>query len=121
MSATQVPFALPVIVEECLGNFYLRETGGKILAMGARKEMLESIADCINNHAALVEDSKRLEWLMSRGAYLAHSRDGERCNVVMRYGGDDDKEDQPAEGWPVKHYGDAREAIDAARKAGEGK
>lgn len=60
-------------------------------------------------------DSERLDWLISRGAYVSHSRDGDVCNVWFSHDPDDDSGGPvPVEGYPQKCYIDAREAIDAA-------
>lgn len=54
-------------------------------------------------------DTQRLDWLTSRDAFVAWTREGEHCRVFYR--SDDDFE--PICGWPV-FFEDARSAIDAA-------
>lgn len=63
-------------------------------------------------------DTERLDWLIAHGAYLSHSRDGDTCNVWLRYDPFDESNDEsvPVEGYPQKCYCDAREAIDAVIK-----
>lgn len=64
-------------------------------------------------------DTERLDWMIAYSAFLSHSRDGEVCNVWFSQDPDDDSNGAvPAQGYPQKCYGDAREAIDAARKQG---
>lgn len=62
-------------------------------------------------------ESQRLNWMISRSAYVSHSRDGEVCNVWYAHDPDDDGGGAvPVEGYPQKCYHDAREAIDAAMR-----
>lgn len=69
--------------------------------------------------AELRRDQKRLDWLIAHSAFLSHSRDGEVCNVWFSQDPDDDSNGAvPAQGYPQKCYGDAREAVDAAMKGG---
>lgn len=69
----------------------------------------------------LKRDKERLDWLVSHGAFISHSRDGEVCNVWFSHDPDDDGGGAvPVEGYPQKCYYYPRAAIDAARKQGDG-
>lgn len=64
-------------------------------------------------------DAKRLDFLASRGAWVAWSRDGECCRVFHV---DADGQDVPMCGWGSgKNWLTPREAIDAAIAAQQGK
>lgn len=56
---------------------------------------------------------KRLDFLIQHEAYVSHSRDGESCNVWLRWD-DEGQEGGPVEGYPQKVYHTPDEAIDAA-------
>jgi hypothetical protein len=58
-------------------------------------------------------DTERLDWMISRGAFVTWSKDYEVCNVWLP-GERDGTEERPAEGYPQKNYYEPREAIDAA-------
>lgn len=58
-------------------------------------------------------DTELLKWMAEHGAHIAWSMDGESCNVWLP-AERDGTEGRPAEGYPQKHYGDWRQAIDAA-------
>jgi hypothetical protein len=62
-------------------------------------------------------DTELLNWMISHGAYLSYSRDGECCNVWFRHDPNDETNDSvPVEGFPQKRYNDPREAIAAAMR-----
>jgi hypothetical protein len=65
----------------------------------------------------LANAERRLAWMISRSAYISHSRDGEVCSVWMPSDQDDGQEHMPVEGYPQKCYYDPYEAIDRAIKA----
>ena len=61
--------------------------------------------------AELLVNTQRLEWLIANSAYVAHSRDGDVCWVMMRHDEESDFEVIPQ---TVRFSAD--EAIDAAMK-----
>lgn len=68
--------------------------------------------DCMPAIKAMREDAARLEWMASREAWIAWSRDGELCRVFHR---DEDGDAVPIMGWNSPWHESARAAIDAAR------
>lgn len=85
------------------------------LKLAEAEREIATLDQCVQDwNKSYHEEKARLDFLISYGAYLSHSRDGEVCNVWYRW--DDKGQDGgPAEGYPQKCYHDAREAIDAAR------
>lgn len=82
---------------------------------------VKACSNCRSALTALCEemerDTERLDWLISRGAYLSLSRDGDVCNVWYSHDPDDDSNGAvPVEGYPQKCHNTAREAIDAAMR-----
>lgn len=60
------------------------------------------------------KDSKRLDWLIYHGGYIAFDRDQEICSVWMMYCGDEECSERP----PLPGcFDDPRDAIDAAMKS----
>jgi len=74
-------------------------------------------ADAPTSAPVVPDDTTRLEWMSHRGARIAHSHDGETCNVWLPAEGRLELDARPAEGYPQKRYGSIREAIDAAMLA----
>ncbi len=60
----------------------------------------------------LEQDAARLDWMASREAWIAWSKDGEICRVFHR---DEDGDAVPIMGWRSPWFDTARAAIDAAR------
>ena len=64
-------------------------------------------------------DTERLDWMAQRGAYVAHSHDGEVCWVMVE-DPDEDSGRQFVRG-TKRAYDSTREAIDAAIAANQAK
>lgn len=63
----------------------------------------------------MTDDTRRFDFMAEYEAKIAWNREGEVCSVWVP--SDECGEyDRPAEGYPVKAYDSAREAIDAAMK-----
>lgn len=107
MSATQVPFALPVRALDH-SNFNcpcIVDVNNFLVCFAFTMGGAEEVSDCINNHAALVEALRAAQsvlWMAEKYA-----------------------EDGGSRGPEIGDYEDAMKKIDAAdellRKAGEGK
>ncbi|WP_287497439.1 hypothetical protein [Pandoraea sp. CB10b_02] len=63
-------------------------------------------------------DTERLDWMAQRGAYVAHSHDGERCWVMIE-DPDEDSGRQFVRAATKRSYDSTREAIDAAIAASQ--
>lgn len=97
----------------CDRNHLKPESGCIWCDLTQERDALRSPNDALTK--ALEDERTRLNFMISYGAYIAHSRDGEVCNVWLP--ADEGDEERPAEGYPQKCYHDAREAIDGARRA----
>jgi hypothetical protein len=116
------------LVSSGLANLALEQSAAKLQQADDYIEKLEaaqptgqaattaSASEAHAAHAGAAEDTARLDFLIQYGAHIAHTMDGEMCNVWLT-AERDGTEARPAEGWPQKRYDDGRKAIDAARKA----
>lgn len=115
---SQLKGALALGQENCDAEYEALRREREIARDGLRDSA--KLNDELNAELAeLRRDQKRLDWLIAHSAFLSHSRDGEVCNVWFSQDPDDDSNGAvPAQGYPQKCYGDAREAVDAAMKGG---
>ena len=77
--------------------------------MKAEHDLRIAIEEMEKTKTETTTDTKRLDWLCSKGAWIAWDRDGETCRVFEH------NEDgiRPITGWDIS-FDTARDAIDAA-------
>lgn len=89
-----------------------RDARAKVMSTGHTFLLPETLLALIAKVRELEQDAARLDWMASREAWIAWSKDGEICRVFHR---DEEGDAVPIMGWSSPWFDTARAAIDAAR------